>query len=379
MLVVWDLYSGQRDRVFLGSHAKQMLECLSDNIQSHASMSQPFVGAIQVQEGGRARVTTIEHNSTEQVIKLLPGPRRDIGILDIDITGILESPSGVSPSVWFSTSANNSHEKVTVELLTTALLSVHVWGMDRQLDSSLCAMLGELGLRSNALNGQEKSGNLPCSVSTSAVGTSLTQGVVVSDTGALTIQMPPALNFTNRVIAEARNTNRNLCPPKEETGPRLMSNDVAPGMQLLDFVGEDTLGQLWCTVPEFVGTQLLCIIALAKKLMHEGLNQVVATACSSIVKLYAIQFLDIAPVASIPALGVLVGLWEAKNHILKETARVLLASTVEPEKLLDGIGISDNAHRVKAGVEEVQSVIALWEAIQTGGSVDDAQNHAHEV
>eukprot|EP00803_Ostreobium_quekettii_P001588 evm.model.scf_7.19 EVM.evm.TU.scf_7.19 scf_7:143388-159187(+) len=354
VLVIWDLYSGQRDRVFVGSQAKKMLECFAANVEDMAMTRQEH-DWLQFQEGGCARVALAEHAPQDQLIKLLPGPKRDIGILDIDVTGILESPSGVSPAAWASGTVESWRRTVTVELLATALLCMHAWGVDRHVDDSLCALLGEMGLNQEGL----KNGDLSTDPLATILGMSLTQGVMVSDTGAMTIQMPPTLACAVRRTKEtAVNRGQDLS---------------AAGIP----VRAADLGHLWCNAAEFVGLQLLYAVALAKKLMHEGLNQVVATACSAIVKLYAIQFLDLAPAASVPSLGVLVGLWDTKNEILKDTARVLLASTTDPNRLMNSG--EDGAPAQLTGRAEVDRVMTLWESCKSSGEWKDALAYAQEV
>ncbi|GMH39079.1 hypothetical protein BSKO_06977 [Bryopsis sp. KO-2023] len=314
-LVIWDLYSNQRDRAFVGEVAERAFDQFCHRVEAvsggaEGNLVTPF------QEATTSRVVQV--NQQEKLLRIVEGPKKDIAFIEIDLPGLLSSPDSslsMSCSVSFG----------------CVLSLLHAWGIQRDSDIQLGTMLHALAL-TEPTSGAENPPP-PCAKDV-AQGISLTQGVVESRHGAVTVQVPyhvDSVFSSDGKVAESGAAQR-----------------------------EAVAGPLWRHCPDFVARELVCLVAVSKKLMHDGLNETVCSACSSLVKLYAIEFLQSAPQVSDPSLDVLVQLWEDSNPILKETARVLLASMTDPDQLMD----MDDANGGRLlGSAEVKDVIELWAGV----------------
>lgn len=119
-------------------------------------------------------------------------------------------------------------------------------------------------------------------------------------------------------------------------------------------------GSLWVDCPEFVARTLVCLVAISKKLMHDGPSEATCSTCTKLVKFYAMDFLEIVPDACNPSLEALVDLWEDRNPFLKEASRVLIASMTNPEELTRGSHNQVNKTR-SLGFVEMTEIIRIWE------------------
>lgn len=221
--------------------------------------------------------------------------------------------------------------------LACALSLLHAWGIHYDTDVHLSRMLQSLCLtqqpspRSLPSRGDQQAFQ---NSRHSTCGISLTQGIVESDFGPVTVQVPYHV------------------PPV-----------FSPSSKLGENSGNNSalIGPLWKHCPDFVGRELVCLVSVSKKLMQDGGNETVCSACSNLMRLYAIQFLQSVPQVCNPSLEVLVNLWEDPNPILKETTRVLLASMSNPGKLLSTEEVGgDNGRSV--GQAEVREMMRLWKS-----------------
>lgn len=243
-----------------------------------------------------------------------------------------------------------SMDASTTSGLACALSLLHAWGIHYDTDIHLGKMLQSLCLTQQPSLKSSYSRGIQQTLQSShhsTYGISLTQGIVESDSGPVTVQVPYRV------------------PPVFSPSNKLDEGSRTSGA---------LIGPLWKHCPDFVGRELVCLVSVSKKLMQDGSNETVCSACSNLMRLYALQFLQSVPQVCNPSLKVLVDLWEDPNPILKETTRVLLASMSNPEKLLGPEEAHEGSGR-SIGQAEVREMMRLLksgnEAVDTAPPKDN--------
>lgn len=194
-------------------------------------------------------------------------------------------------------------------------------------------MLQSLGLtRKNAEEKGIESSTDQSSEVKASPGICLAQGLVQSDLGPVAVQAP-------------------CCVSSAVSHPRKGQEKAS----------DVSIGAFWRDCPKFVAQKLVGLVAISKKLMDDGSNEIVCSTCTQLVKFYALDFLEIMPQVCSPSLEALVDLWEDRNQFLKEASRVLIASMTNPRELTES-GSCNKDGICSPGLSEMTEVIRVWES-----------------
>lgn len=210
---------------------------------------------------------------------------------------------------------------------TSSMSVLHVWGVDSKTDSHVLDMIAEMDI----LRGGSSSSLDP---SHTTFHSSLTQGVVFSSNGAITVDFPYS-------------------------------------------VKESKIGALWSSNSDFVAGALVVMVALSKQLLHKGFNEVMCTTSSAIATMYAIQFLQLVPQCCNPSLGVIVLLWDDPLDILQDTSRVLLASLTDLAPMYESLTLGEEV--TGPGSREIKTLCTLSETPFNALSPISLTQHQKEV
>lgn len=189
--------------------------------------------------------------------------------------------------------------------IATCLSVLHVWGIDFKTDIAVSKMIEEITKLDNI------------SVQTPQ-SSKWTQGAIQGVENSITIEFP--------------------------------MHQISPSKRI-------DIGHLWKSNSEFVANRLVFIVALSKQLMHEGLNEVVCSACSLIATMYAIEFSQCVPNCCRPSLDHIVDLWHSSIAVVKETSRVLLASVTDLEVVMKEIHEGNTNDQF--GTERIRKILQL--------------------
>lgn len=208
-ICIWDLYSGKVDRVLYGDRCEQMFTLYYQSIKEHSKMKSESKSEQQPQSTLSSRVKVVRQSS--KALRLLVGPKPDISLLEIDLESLLPS-SGRFSGVHDISFNSNDTDVSLVSRIATCLLLLHAWGANHSVDAEICKMAETLKLNNldaswikydeNSVEVEERQ---YCNLHT-AKGVSLTQGVVTSESGAVTLQLPfwvnPLIKITDDLKEE---------------------------------------------------------------------------------------------------------------------------------------------------------------------------------